>query len=122
MVISGRHKQPLASLRRPGRAPAAGRHGEGQEGPRSGRTPSRRPGPRFTAYPGREDSGHENRYGRNLLSIGESGRGVADISIARRRGDKVEIFLDCLRHAKLGDGTAGIHDTLPEAVAREMLV
>ncbi|MFG2667891.1 hypothetical protein ACGFY6_27030 [Streptomyces sp. NPDC048387] len=47
---------------------------------------------------------------------------MADISIARRKGDKVEIFLDCLRHAKLGDGTAGIHGTLPEAVAREMLV
>ncbi|MBB4986382.1 hypothetical protein [Streptomyces nymphaeiformis] len=57
-----------------------------------------------------------------MLSVGESGREVADISLTRRQGGKVEVFLDCLRGAKLGDGTAGLHGTLPEAVAREMLV
>ncbi|MFD5622039.1 hypothetical protein [Streptomyces yangpuensis] len=46
---------------------------------------------------------------------------MADISIARRRAGKVEIFLDCLRKAKLDDGTAGLHGSLPEAEARERL-
>ncbi|MER6217420.1 hypothetical protein ABT213_25635 [Streptomyces sp. NPDC001674] len=56
------------------------------------------------------------------MSIGESGRGAADISIARRPAGKVEVFLDCLQGAKLGDGTAGLHGILPEAVARETLL